>query len=115
MAGAGSEAGDAVSPRPAAGRRRRQPSRRPHRVEFSLTDEEFAALCAAAGQARLARGAYAARVAVGAALGRQDRGGQLLHEALAELVRCGGWTCNGTGTHVKPVRGVSGCSPGRGR
>jgi adenine-specific DNA-methyltransferase len=25
-----------------------------------------------------------------------------------------GWTCNGTGTHVKPVR-VSGCSPGRGR
>jgi hypothetical protein len=89
MADAGSEAAVAVVPRPAAGRRNRQPSRRRHRVEFSLDDAEFAALCEAAGRAGLSRGAYAARAAAGAAVGRQgDR--QLLREALAELVRCAG-------------------------
>jgi hypothetical protein len=88
MTDARSEAGDAVAPRPAARRRRRQPSGRRHRVEFSLTDAEFAALCEAAGQAGLARGAYAARATVGAALGRSDGGRQQLQDALAGLSRC---------------------------
>jgi hypothetical protein len=43
-----------------AGRRSRQPGRRPRRVEFSLSDEEFGELGAAAARAGLARGAYAA-------------------------------------------------------
>jgi hypothetical protein len=88
MADAGSEAAAVVAPRP-AGRRNRQPSRRRHRVEFSLDDAEFAVLCEAAGRAGLSRGAYAARAAAGAAAGREG-GGQLLREALAELVRCAG-------------------------
>jgi hypothetical protein len=58
-------------------------------VEFSLDDAEFAALCEAAGRAGLSRGAYAARAAAGAAAGRPG-GGQLLREALAEMVRCAG-------------------------
>jgi hypothetical protein len=88
MTDARSEAGDAAVPRPAARRRRRQPPGPRHRVEFSLADAEFAALCEAAGQAGLARGAYAARATVGAALGRGDGGQLLLREALAELSRC---------------------------
>jgi hypothetical protein len=92
MTDARGEAGDAVAPRPAAARRRcRQSSSRRRRVEFSLTDAEFAALCEAAAAAGLARGAYAARVAVGAALGQADGGAggqQLLREALAQLSRC---------------------------
>jgi hypothetical protein len=88
MTGARSEAGDAVTPRPAARRRRRQPSSRRYRVEFSLTGAEFAALCEAAGQAGLARGAYAARATAGAVLGRGDSGQQqLLQDALAGLSR----------------------------
>lgn len=43
-------------------RRPRQQARRCHRVEFTLTGEEFAALAEAAGRARLSRGAYAAQV-----------------------------------------------------
>jgi hypothetical protein len=39
-----------------AGRRSRQPGRRPRRVEFSLTDEEFGELGAAAARAGLAKG-----------------------------------------------------------
>jgi hypothetical protein len=89
MADAGSEAAAVVAPGPAAGRRNRRPSKRCHRVEFSLDDVEFAALCEAAGRAGLSRGAYAARAAAGAAAaGQGDR--QLLREALAELVRCAG-------------------------
>jgi hypothetical protein len=88
MADARSEAGDAAT---ACRRRRRQPAARRHRVEFSLTDEEFSVLCEAAGRAGLARGAYAARAAVGAAGGRQGSDGhQLLRETLADLVRCAG-------------------------
>ncbi len=42
------------------GRRPRHGARRPYRVEFSLTGEEFELLEAAAGRAGRARGAYAA-------------------------------------------------------
>jgi hypothetical protein len=88
MADARSDAGDAATTRR---RRRRQPAARRHRVEFSLTDEEFSVLCEAAGRAGLARGAYAARAAVGTALGRQGSDGrQILRETLANLVWCAG-------------------------
>ena len=50
-------------------RRPRQQARRWYRVEFSLTEEEFAALEEAAGRAGLARGAYAAEAALLAARG----------------------------------------------
>jgi len=56
------------------GRRPRQGTRRPHRVEFSLTSEEFELLGAAAGRAGRARGAYAAEVTLAAARG-EDIGG----------------------------------------
>jgi len=91
MAGAGSEAAAVVLPRPVARRRRRQPSRRRYRVEFSLGEEEFAELCAAAGAAGLALGAYAARASLGAARGGDGGGGgPLLRDALTALVRCEG-------------------------
>lgn len=51
------------------GRRSRQLHRRCRRVEFSLTDEEFGALDAAAARAGLARGAYAAEAALSVARG----------------------------------------------
>ncbi len=86
MADARGGAGDAVAARR---RRRRQPSARRHRVEFSLTDEEFAALCEAAGRAGLARGAYAARATLGAVRGGGGGGGgPLLRDAMTALARC---------------------------
>jgi hypothetical protein len=45
----------------AAGRRSREPARRWRRVEFTLTDAEFADLETAASLAGLSRGAYAAQ------------------------------------------------------
>ncbi len=90
MAGAGSEAAAVVLARPVARRRRRQPSRRRYRVEFSLGEEEFAELCAAAGAAGLALGAYAARASLGTARGGGGGGGPLLRDALTALVRCEG-------------------------
>ena len=48
-------------------RRARQPVPRTLRVEFTLTDEEYAVLEAAARRAGLARGAYAAQAALAAA------------------------------------------------
>jgi hypothetical protein len=68
-------------------RRSRQQGRRCHRVEFSLTADEFAALQDAAGRAGLARGAYAAQVVLGHVNGN-DAGPQAPgREALRELVR----------------------------
>ena len=51
------------------GRRPRHRARRPYRVEFSLTGQEFELLEAAAGRAGRARGAYAAEAALAAARG----------------------------------------------
>jgi hypothetical protein len=71
-------------------RRARQQGRRCHRVEFSLTAGEFAALQDAAGRAGLARGAYAAQVVLGHVNG-SDSGPQAPdREALRELVRAAG-------------------------
>jgi hypothetical protein len=80
--------GERLPGRP-SGRRTRQAGTRTRRVEFTLTDEEFGELDAAAARAGLARGAYAAQAALEAARG----GGQVhgpVREALAELIRSAG-------------------------
>ena len=59
-------------------------------MEFTLTDEEFSDLDAAAARAGLARGAYAAQAALATARGLASRDGAPAREALAELVRCAG-------------------------
>ena len=73
-----------------AGRRSRQPARRLRRVEFTLTEEEFGELDAAAARAGLARGAYSAQAALATARGGGSRAGAPLREALAELIRSAG-------------------------
>jgi hypothetical protein len=73
-----------------AGRRSRQAAKRLRRVEFALTEEEFAELDAAAARARLARGAYAAHAALAIARGEISRPGVPVREALAEVIRCAG-------------------------
>ena len=71
-------------------RRSRQQATRPHRVHFSLTAQEFAALEAAAQRAGLARGAYAAQVVLAAAEGTGTGPDAPLREALRELIRASG-------------------------
>jgi hypothetical protein len=73
------------------GRRARRRAPRTHRVEFTLTDEEYAAMTAAARRAGLARGAYAAKTLMAAA--GQDSGAgdpELYRQALTELMRAAG-------------------------
>jgi len=71
-------------------RRPRQQTRRCYRVEFTLTEQEFAALDDAAKRTELARGAYAAQVVLahvnGSGTGPEAPG----REALLELVRAAG-------------------------
>jgi hypothetical protein len=74
----------------AAGRRSREAARRGKRVEFTLTDGEFADLEAAASLAGLSRGAYAAQVALAVAHGGGSRAGVPLREALVELMTAAG-------------------------
>jgi hypothetical protein len=74
----------------AAGRRARETARRPRRVEFTLTDAEFAELDSAAGQAGLSRGAFAAGAALTAARGGTGGGGVPVREALVELMTAAG-------------------------
>jgi len=74
----------------AAGRRSREVARRGKRVEFTLTDEEFADLDMAARLAGLSRGAYAAQVALAVARGGGSRAGVPLREALVELMTAAG-------------------------
>jgi len=59
-------------------------------VEFSLTEEEFGELGAAAARAGLARGAYAAEAALSAARGVTCLADAPLREALGEFVRAAG-------------------------
>jgi predicted chitinase len=69
------------------GRRRgRQRSPRRHRVGFVLADAEYAAVAAAARQAGLSRGAYAAQVVLAAAQGSAPGAEEPLRAALAELM-----------------------------
>lgn len=72
------------------GRRPRQRARRPYRVEFSLTGQEFELLEAAAGRAGRARGAYTAEVALAAARGGPTAADAPLREILRELIRASG-------------------------
>ena len=72
------------------GRRPRQGTKRSNRVEFSLTDEEFALLEGAAGRAGRARGAYAAEAALAAAQGRPAATDSPFPELLRELIRATG-------------------------
>jgi hypothetical protein len=72
------------------GRRSRQSHRRCQRVEFSLTDEEFGDLAAAASRAGLARGAYAAEAALSVARGVTCPADSPFREALREFVRAAG-------------------------
>ena len=72
------------------GRRQRQEVKRSHRVEFSLTGKEFEVLEAAAGRAGLARGAYAAEMALAAARGEQVATDSPFPELLRELIRASG-------------------------
>jgi hypothetical protein len=72
------------------GRRPRNGARRPHRVEFTLTDDELAVLEEAARRSGRSRGAYAAEAALDAARGRPCAGNAALTEALQELVRASG-------------------------
>ena len=71
-------------------RRPRQQARRCHRVEFSLTADEFAALEDAAGRAGLARGAYAAQVLLAHVTGNATGPEAPVREALRELVHAAG-------------------------
>ena len=72
-------------------RRARQPVQRTLRVKFTLTDEEYALVEAAAGRAGLARGAYAAQAALTAAANGTPVGDQEpLRQALIELMRAAG-------------------------
>jgi hypothetical protein len=71
-------------------RRPRQPAGRARSVRFSLTEEEFAEVGAAAADAGLARGAYAARATLAAARGTASVSGSPLRQALAELIRSAG-------------------------
>jgi hypothetical protein len=73
-----------------AGRRSRQPGRRLRRVEFTLTDEEFGELNAAAARAGLARGAYAAEATLSVARGLTSSADSAFREALGEFVRAAG-------------------------
>ena len=72
--------------------RRRSPRAVPRSrvVKFFLTDGELAELDEAAGQAGLARGAFAAEVTMAAARGRQAKISMPLREALVELMSAAG-------------------------
>ena len=72
------------------GRRSRQSDKRCRRVEFSLTDEEFGDLDAAAARAGLARGAYAAEAALSVARGVTCPVDNPFREALGEFIRAAG-------------------------
>ena len=71
-------------------RRSRQPVSRPKVVQFSLTEEEFGEVNAAAARLGLARGAFAAEATVAAARGIPARSSSSLREALVELMSAAG-------------------------
>lgn len=71
-------------------RRSRQRVPRLRTVQFSLSEEEFAELSEAAARSGLARGAFAAEVALAAARGAQARVWSPLRTALAELMAAAG-------------------------
>jgi hypothetical protein len=71
-------------------RRSRQAVSRPKVVQFSLTEEEFDEVSAAAARSGLARGAFAADVTLAAVQGTQSKAGSPVREALVELMAAAG-------------------------
>jgi hypothetical protein len=71
-------------------RRSRQAESRPKVVQFSLTEEEFDEVSAAATRCGLARGAFAAEVTLAAVRGAEAKVGSPLREVLAELMSAAG-------------------------
>ena len=71
-------------------RRSRQTVSRPKVVQFSLTEEEFEEVSAAAARSGLARGAFAADVTLAAARGTQSKAGSPLREVLGDLMAAAG-------------------------
>ena len=81
--------------RPAAARQRlrrrsRQDTGRVHSVRFGLTDDEYEELKAAAVQAGMAKGAYAAMATLAAARGLMNPADSPFRQALTELIRAAG-------------------------
>lgn len=89
-------------------RRSRQAVPRLRLVKFYLTDDELAELDEAAGQAGLARGAFAAEVTMAAARGRSARISAPLREALVELMSAAGLVRR-VGTNLNPSGGPVKC------
>src|SRR5215831_16641850 len=77
-------------------RRSRQLVPRPRVVQFSLTEEEFEEVSAAATRAGLARGAFAAEVTLAAARGTQAAPGRHIALRCSNSWRQPGW-CGGSG------------------
>ena len=71
-------------------RRSRQAVSRPKVVQFSLTEDEFEEVSAAAARSGLARGAFAAEAALAAARGTPARVWSPLRDALVELMAAAG-------------------------
>jgi hypothetical protein len=87
----GSELVSVASTASASRRRRsRQAESRPKVVQFSLTEEEFDEVSAAAARSGLARGAFAAEVTLAAVRGAEARVGSPLRQALAEVMSAAG-------------------------
>ncbi len=84
------EGHDGVGEAPVSRRRARQVVRRPRRVEFSLSEEEYARVRAAARDAGLANGAYAGRATLAAVQSAAVPAESPLRDALAELIRASG-------------------------
>jgi hypothetical protein len=73
-----------------ARRRSRMGAARSRVVQFSLSEEEFGEVSAAAGRRGLARGAFAAEAALASARGTPGRVWSPLREALAEVMTAAG-------------------------
>ncbi len=71
-------------------RRSRQAAPRPKVVQFSLTEQEYEQLSAAATRSGLARGAFAAEAALASARGDPARVWSPLREVLAEVMSAAG-------------------------
>ncbi len=71
-------------------RRCRESSRRVRSVRFSLTDEEYREVGAAAAHAGMAKGAYAALATLAAARGLMNPADSPFRQALTELIRAAG-------------------------
>ena len=71
-------------------RRSRQAAPRPKTVQFSLTQDEFNHVSNAAARAGMARGAFAAEVALAATSGAQARTACPLRETLDQLMAAAG-------------------------